>query len=227
VADPEAAKTVVRALADSVDVVKVAIEPAGGPTPDENTVRAIVEAAHDAGLAVTAHALTLDAVRVALFGGVDELAHTPVEKLPIGTIDAIVAAGVGVVSTLQTFVDGGVGHTALANAAALYAAGVPIRYGTDLGNAGTRPGVDPRELQRLVEIGMSAAEALIAATGGAARAPGMQRPGATGTLAVGGPADLVVLPGDPLVEPEHWRHPIAVLVAGHLAAGTDPPTLDG
>jgi imidazolonepropionase-like amidohydrolase len=226
VADPEAAAAAVRVLAASVDIVKVAIEPAGGPTPDEQTVRAIVDAAHQSGLAVTAHALTVDAVRVALAGGVDELAHTPVERLPTGLVDAIAAARIGVVSTLQTFVDGGVGGGAIVNAAALYATGVTMRYGTDLGNTGTRPGVDPRELERLAEIGMGRLGALVAATTGAANAPGMQNTGATGRLVVGAPADLVVLAGNPLDQPDHWSAPVAVLVAGRAASAIRPPTLD-
>jgi imidazolonepropionase-like amidohydrolase len=226
VADPDAAIKAVRALAASVDVIKVAIEPTGGPTPDEQTVRAIVDAAHEAGLAVTAHALTVDAVRVALAGGVDELAHTPVERLPAGLIDAIAAARIGVVSTLQTFADAGTGGGAMVNAAALYATGAVIRYGTDLGNAGTRPGVDPRELERLAETGMGRAGALAAATTGAANAPGLQGTGATGRLVAGGPADLVVLAGDPLEQPDHWSAPVAVLVAGREASATRPPTLD-
>jgi imidazolonepropionase-like amidohydrolase len=223
VGDGAIAMTVVRALAASVDVIKVAIEPAGGPTPDEDTVRAVVEAAHEMGLAVTAHALTVDAVRVALAGGVDELAHTPVERLPPALIDGIAAVGVGVVSTLQTFVAGGVGASAVENAAALYAAGVTIRYGTDLGNTGTSPGVDPRELELLAKLGMGRDGALVAATVGAAGAPGLAATGTTGRLVVGGPADLVVLAGDPLEDPDQWASPVAVLVAGRAIANR-PPT---
>ena len=141
--DPGQAAGLVRQLAaDGVDVVKVAVEPAGGaPVPGRAELRAVVEAAHDAGLPVTAHALTATAVARVLDAGVDELAHTPTEPLDDALVDRVAAAGVSVVSTLQTLVAQQPEDARLApqhNAAALLAAGVPVVYGTDLGNAGTR-----------------------------------------------------------------------------------------
>ena len=79
-------------------------------------------------------------VRARVDAGVDELAHTPTELLPEELVDRIAERGISVVSTLQTFFAAGIGRDAAANAAALYRAGVVLRYGTDLGNAGTRPG---------------------------------------------------------------------------------------
>ena len=122
--------------------------------PSTAVLRAVVEAAHGAGLKVVAHALTVEAVGRVLDAGVDELAHTPVEPLPEALVDRIAAAGVTVISTLQTFFSTGSGRAAAANAAALHRAGVPLVYGTDLGNAGTRTGVDPRELDRLADAGL-------------------------------------------------------------------------
>jgi imidazolonepropionase-like amidohydrolase len=218
-ADPAAARDVVRSLVSVVDVIKVAIEPAGGPVPSPATVQAAVAEAHGAGMAVTAHALTLDAVRTAVAAGVDELAHTPTEPLPDAIVRDIVEQDILVVSTIQTMVDGDrrAGKAARANAAALCAAGARICYGSDLGNAGTRPGVDPRELRQLAEAGLGDAGALRAATVVAATAHGVR--GARGVLVIGEPADLVVLPGDPLREPELWRSPTAVFVGGHRVLG--------
>lgn len=212
----EAAATVVRDLAaDGVDLVKIALEPgAGWPVPQPPVVRAVVDTAHRLGLPVAAHALTAEMVSRALDAGVDELVHTPVQRLAEPMVDRIAAAGVPVVSTLQTFFSGGQGRAAAANAADLHAAGVPLVYGTDLGNAGTRPGVDPRELDRLADAGLGRLGALRAATEGAARAAGMH--GRTGRIEVGRPAELVLLCGDPVVEPGVWRHPAAVLTDGRL-----------
>ena len=139
--------------------------------------------------------LTVASVRTALAAGVDELAHTPVEALPVDVVALLAAAGVTVVSTLQTFVDSGAGAGARANAAALHAAGVRLCYGTDLGNAGTQPGVDPRELERLAEAGLGRSGALLAATAGSAAAHGVR--GGRGLLALGEPADAVVLDENP------------------------------
>lgn len=215
---PEECRAAVRDLvADGVDLVKVALEPAGGlPVPTPQQLRAVVDAAHAAGLAVTAHALTVDMVQRALDAGVDELAHTPVEVLPVAVVDRLADAGVAVISTLQTFYGAGVGRGAGINAAALVAAGVPLRYGTDLGNGGTRPGVDPRELDRLADAGLGRDGALLAATAGSSSAYGLAGRVGDGTIRVGATARLVLLDTDPLVEPSAWTHPLAVVAHGEL-----------
>lgn len=198
VRDAADARRVVRAL--DADVVKVALEPANGqPVPDPETVRAIVDAAHDRGLPVTAHALTEAMVVRALDAGVDELCHTPVEPLSAHAVDRIAQSGVPVVSTIECH-----GDAAAANAALLHAAGVRLVYGTDLGNAGTRTGADPRELRRLADAGLGPQGAFDAAT----------RP-----IVLGEPARVVVLDGDPVEDPERWRTPVAVVSDGRLVSG--------
>jgi len=232
VATPGVARMVVRSLAgDGVDLVKIALEPGKDgfwPMPPPVVVRAVVDAAHGAGLKVIAHALTVEAVVRAVEAGVDELAHTPTELLPEPLVDRLAAAGVTVVSTLQTFfcAGAGAGRPAAVNAAALHRAGVPIVYGTDLGNAGTRPGVDPRELDRLADAGLGRLGALLAATERAARLPGIR--GRTGRLVAGKPAALVLLAGDPLVEPGVWHRPLAVVCDGRIIEplGRTPATLN-
>ena len=205
------------------DVVKIALEPGPGwPVMGPATVLAAVETAHAAGLGVVAHALSADMVRRAVAAGVDELAHTPTERLDENLIERIAERRIAVVSTLQTFFSEGGGRDAAANAADLFAAGVVLRYGTDLGNAGTRPGVDPRELDRLADTGLGRMGALRAATQHAAHAPGMR--GRTGLLRVGEPAALVLLPGDPLSEPGAWRAPTAVFADARLVR-SGPPDL--
>ncbi|MDQ2836378.1 MAG: amidohydrolase family protein [Actinomycetota bacterium] len=224
VSSPAQARWVVQRLAAAgIDLVKVALE-AGGqgwPVPEPQVVRAIVEAAHHAGLPVIAHALSAELVLRALDAGVDELAHTPTERLSPMVVERIADSGVTVTSTLQTFFASGEGREAAANAADLVAAGVLLRYGTDLGNAGTRPGVDPRELDRLAATGLGRLGALRAATEWSATAPGMRR--RTGRLQLGEQAALVLLPSSPLVEPGVWRTPTAVFVDGRLTVGPAEP----
>lgn len=218
----QARQLVHRLAAAGADVIKIALEPgdAGWSVPEPGVVRAVVEAAHDAGLAVVAHALRAELVRRAVDAGVDELAHTPTERLSESLVARIADAGVSVVSTLQTFFSAGVGREAGENAADLHAAGVRLRYGTDLGNGGTRPGVDPRELDRLADAGLGRLGALRAATEYSAQAPGIRR--RTGRLAVASPAALVVLPGNPLDEPGVWRTPTAVVADGRLLVNAAP-----
>jgi imidazolonepropionase-like amidohydrolase len=215
----QAPQVVQRLAADGVDVIKIAMEPGrGAPVPGPKLVRAVVEAAHATGLSVVAHALNVDMVRRAVAAGVDELAHVPTERLPEDVVAALAAANVSVVSTLQAFFSAGVGRDAAANASALVEAGVRLRYGTAAGTgAGTLVGVDPRELDRLADAGLGRAGALRAATEDAARAAGIR--GRSGRLRVGERAALVLLPGDPLIEPGVWRAPRAVLADGAVLTG--------
>jgi imidazolonepropionase-like amidohydrolase len=201
VASPEEARAAVAEL--DVDVVKVALEPSGGqPVLPLDVVRAVVDAAHGRGLAVTAHALSEPMVLRALDAGVDELCHTPAEPLSPYGVERVAAAGVPVVSTIECL-----GEGAAANARALHEAGVRLVYGTDLGNAGTSPGADPRELERLAATGLGRLGALRAATEGSAGAFGLT--GLTGRLRPGDPAYVVLLDADPVVA--GWTEPVAVV----------------
>lgn len=206
--DVDQARRLVSGLVTQVDVVKVALEPQGGSVPTAEVVHAIVETAHAADLRVAAHALSAEMVECALDAGVDELAHTPTEVLPAELIARLVDAGTTVVSTLHTFVASGDGRAAVGNAAAIVAAGGTLRYGTDLGNAHTRPGAEPKELALLArDVGMGADGALRAATH---------------PLRVGEPARLVALPADPHDDFEALRNPVAV-VCGATALLREPP----
>jgi len=76
-------------------------------------------------------------------------------------------------------------------------AGIPIAAGGDIGNRYPH-GTNARELEFMVREGMSAHEALRAATGVAARA--IHREGTVGSLTPGAYADLLVLDADPLAD---------------------------
>lgn len=188
----------VQGLATQVDVIKLALEPSGGSVPEPELCAAVVEAAHAAGREVTCHALTVAMVERALDAGVDELAHAPVERLPAALVDRIAAAGVRVVSTAETHRRHG---DVVANLRALVGAGVTVRYGTDLGNGGTRPGADPRELRLLEQSGLGAEGALRAATE---------------PIRVGEPAGVVALLEDPREQSASWLQPHAVMVGSTL-----------
>lgn len=225
VTSTDQARSVVRQLAsDGVDLIKVALESLDGTAAviEPKILLAIVESAHRLGLPVIAHALTDDMVRRALDSEVDELAHIPTGRLSDRTIGRMADAGMSVTSTLQTFFSAGLGPEAAANGIDLVAAGVRIRYGTDLGNAGTRTGVDPRELDRIADLGLGRLGALRAATQYAATAPGMK--GLTGRLVAGDRAALVLLSTSPIDEPGVWRTPSAVFSDGRLTVGAVNPT---
>lgn len=221
VRDQAHAPIVVKELVDAgADVIKIALETGPGwPTLAPSVAQQIVRSAHECGVAVVAHALTSQMVDRALRCGVDELAHVPTEMLSAAQIEAIAQADIGVSSTLQTFFSDGIGRPALHNAAAMVDAGVRLMYGTDIGNIGTRPGVDPRELDRLAQAGLGRWGALRAATEGAASAAGMR--GVTGRIVVGQDAACVLLPVDPIAEPGSWRAVQAVVMRDQLIASTE------
>jgi imidazolonepropionase-like amidohydrolase len=80
----------------------------------------------------------------------------------------------------------------------LRAAGVPILAGTDAGNPGTAHGAAlHRELELLVEAGLTPAEALAAATSAPARALRLTD---RGRIAPGLRADLLLVSGDPTAD---------------------------
>jgi imidazolonepropionase-like amidohydrolase len=94
----------------------------------------------------------------------------------------------------------------------LHAAGVPILAGTDAPNPGTSYGAAMhRELELLVEAGLTPVEALAAATSAPARAFGLED---RGRIAPGLRADLVLVEGDPTREITATRAIAGVWKAG-------------
>lgn len=77
-----------------------------------------------------------------------------------------------------------------------YAAGVPIAMGSDVGTPLNYHGENGLEVYWMQHAGMSAMDALVAATGNAARALGWDA--WMGTLEAGKVADLIVIDGNPL-----------------------------
>jgi imidazolonepropionase-like amidohydrolase len=102
--------------------------------------------------------------------------------------------------------------TAKANLKRLMDAGVPYGFGTDSGPPGRFPGYFSHwELALMVESGLTPAQALTAATGGAAKILGAAD---LGTLQPGKWADLVVVDADPLADIKNMRTIRAVYIAG-------------
>lgn len=95
----------------------------------------------------------------------------------------------------------------------LYKAGVPLIAGTDSGSFAIIPGASmARELELLVEAGLSPHEALASATRVSADVLGFEQ---TGMIAPGYRANLVLLPDDPLVQVGAVEFPSGVMVKGH------------
>ncbi|MBC7335551.1 MAG: amidohydrolase family protein, partial [Clostridia bacterium] len=93
-------------------------------------------------------------------------------------------------------------------------AGVPIAAGNDGGTPFNTADNLPSELERLVENGMTPAEALLAATRTASRLLRMEAE--IGTIEAGKRADLVVLDGDPLADIRNVRKVLMVFKDGNI-----------
>lgn len=204
VADPEEAVSGVRTLISAgARVIKIPVT--ADPQLDDATMRAAADEARTQGRKVASHALRdADAARAAAFA--DVLAHTPVEPLAASTVDAW--RDRAVISTLMAF---GGSNEAVANLAALRAAGATVLYGTDFGNT-KHGGVDPGEIALLQDAGLDGAAILAAGTSVPARYWGLDDLGA---IAPGRSASLLVLSRDPLVDPSVLAAPDRVLLDGH------------
>jgi imidazolonepropionase-like amidohydrolase len=184
----EEAATAVEVLADrGAAAMKVSLNAEAGPTPTDGELAAIVQAAGERRLPVTAHVQGVGQAERALGAGVSEFAHCPwSERLSESVLEAA-AKAVRIVSTLDIWSFGNVTpelRTAADNMARFRAAGGTVVYGTDLGNGAIPPGIDVREVLLLREtVGMTTDEILEALV--------------AGPLESGGPADLIAPARDP------------------------------
>jgi imidazolonepropionase-like amidohydrolase len=190
-------------------------------------LRFLVTEAHRHGLPVTAHAHALSAILDAVAAGVDGIEHCAFRTAdgvhaPDDVVGAIVAQRIAVGATLGILpVEGAVPPAELirhmpamlAAIARLIGERAVVVAGTDAGIAPVKPhGVLPRGLAQLVELGMTAAEALRAGTHVAAQVCGLSD--RKGRVAAGYDADLLAVHGDPLTDIADLLRPAAVLLGG-------------
>jgi len=200
VTSPDDAADAVRQIAErGASVVKVALNAAVGPTLDLPTLTAIVDAAHERGLKTTGHVYGLGELEKALDAGLDELAHMLMseERIPDEVIDRMVGQQMTVVPTLSIRF-GQDRALAIENLARFRAAGGHVVYGTDLGNEGPRPGIDPTEVRAMAAAGFSGVDIVRSATVDSAAWLGLHRKGA---LAADADADVIGVAGDPVTDP--------------------------
>ncbi|HYN35615.1 MAG TPA: amidohydrolase family protein [Actinomycetota bacterium] len=200
VATPAEGRIAARAAAGTgAAVIKIALNPAVGPVLDKPTLTAIVEAAHEGDLKVTGHIAGGNELNKALDSGVDELAHMLMsfERIPDETLERMVQQNVAVVPTLSCRF-GADRDIAVENLARFVKAGGKVVYGTDLGNEGPRPGIDPLEVGAMAAAGMSSRQIISSATVDSAPWLGLEN---TGVLEPGADADIIAVAGDALDRP--------------------------
>jgi imidazolonepropionase-like amidohydrolase len=229
----EASRFVADRIAEGSDYIKIVI---GSPFADHDqaTIDALVTAAHEQGKLVVAHASSTGSVTKALAAGADIVTHAPRDAVlaPAAAAQAA-AAGRVVVPTLTAM------ETILASlappgedysnardsVATLHRAGVPILAGTDANDSPGTPFRVPhgeslhRELELLVDAGLTTVEALHAATSLPARYFGLAD---RGTIEPGKRGDLLLIDGDPLADIRRTRSIRRIWCGGveHEPAGT-------
>jgi imidazolonepropionase-like amidohydrolase len=178
----------------------------------EEELEAGIREAHKAGRKTAAHAKGEEGIIKALLAGIDSIEHGTV--LTEDAISWMVEKKIPVIFTLSALynmeragVKGGVPAHVLEKALFYKSrrqesikmakqAGVLIAMGTDAGTPFNLHGENLAELERLVEVGYSPVQALMAATSVAARLLGLEKD--LGTIEEGKLADLVVVDGDPV-----------------------------
>jgi imidazolonepropionase-like amidohydrolase len=179
---------------------------AAQPELSTDELRAVVGEAHRSSIPVAAHSHATEAIDACLAAGIDTIEHgafleapqaevMAARKVPlVPTLRAIdvVASGVGLDNQLIEKVDASRERYEASISLAI-AAGVPIAAGTDAGTPLNEHGCLVRELERYVELGMPAIQALKAATSNAGRLVGPR----VGEVTPGHAADLLVVEGDP------------------------------
>ncbi len=213
------------------------------PVFDDATLRGIVEHAHAAGVRVAAHAHGSAGIAQAARCGVDSIEHasfltavttadqgtggesaltswpdpntlaTLAEHRPwiVPTLAATFAHTQGLKATPRSTRD--LAHR-MAIGRLLVERGLPLAAGTDGGGPGCPHLSLTVEIELLKALGLTAAQALTAATGDAAACLGLSD---RGTLAAGRRADLIAVPGNPLQSLDLLRAPSLVMQAGRIA----------
>lgn len=201
---------VVKVISSSSHVVKGQYE-VGTPELLEDEMRIVCDIAHSCGKKVASHAHCSAAVKYSILAGVDTIEHGTALSdeiiemmLERGTwlvptftaYDIMAKEGKGVIPDSQVAFAQRVLDVKYPWFKKAWAKGVKIACGTDAGSPLNQHGNIGRELSCMMEMGLSAAQALVTATSAAAQLLGMEDE--IGSLKPGLIADMTVVVGNPL-----------------------------
>jgi enamidase len=209
--DPAEARAAVRLISRRVDCVTVVLESRGVaslPKLPEVLVRAIVSTAHAHDLPVLVHVSNVDDMVQAVVAGADGIEHVPYDQ-PIDTItlnllrDSVLVVDPTLQALEQSLAelqgDTASARRARENTRRLIDAGIRLVAGSDVPSPGTTFGYTlHEELRNLVEVGLTPADAIAAATSVAAQHLGLSAK--LGSVAPGKWADIIAVGGDPLTD---------------------------
>ena len=212
-----------------------------GTSPDQaqmtlEELRAAVDEAKQGGRKVAAHAHGASGIKNAIYAGAHSIEHaTLMDEEAAGLFEKHAVYMVPTLSALAT--TGacrrgcGIPDDALDKAKAMtkrhqssfrqaHQRGLLIAMGTDAGTPFNHHGDNAQELERMVALGMSPMEAILASTSAAARLIGLETQ--IGAIAPGKEADLLLIEGNPLRRIDvlrDRRRLVGVMQAGRFVAG--------
>jgi imidazolonepropionase-like amidohydrolase len=208
-------------------------DPVDNPQMTQEEMNAIVSEAHNWGRKVAAHCHGDRAAKMAIAAGIDSVEHgtflkddtlLEMKKKHIYLV-ATLFAGAWVGERLDKFPPAiqVKARAAAAQAQSMFQhavkIGVPIALGTD---EGVEPhGMNAREFALMVTNGLSPAQALMAGTANGADLLGVADQ--VGTLAPGKSADIVAVPGNPLVDVTATERASFVMKEGKISLGASLP----
>jgi imidazolonepropionase-like amidohydrolase len=217
----EVRKAVREQVKNGADVIKMGVTGAvlvesgvpGTTHFNQDEVQALVEEATKFGKRVAAHAHGIDGIRKAVQAGINTLEHGTYLFQDPSVITYMAEHGIFLVPTLKvgwdiihakdSHIPGWIMEKSVATqgeaASSLklcYEAGVPIAMGSDVGTPLNYHGENALEVYWMQQAAMSVMDALVSATGNAARALGWDS--WIGTLETGKVADLIVHEKNPL-----------------------------
>ena len=217
----EVRKAVREQVMHGADLVKIGVTGAvlvehgqpGATHFNEDEIRALVEEAQKFGRRVAAHAHGADGILKALKAGVHTIEHGTFLYQDPSAIQFMAEHGIFLVPTLKVGWDiilsndlqipawimeknRATQDEAARSLKMAYEAGVPIAMGSDVGTPLNFHGENGLEIYWMGQAGMSAMDAIVAATQNAARALGWDA--WLGTLEAGRVADLIVVDANPL-----------------------------
>jgi imidazolonepropionase-like amidohydrolase len=225
------ARAIVSALADGgADLIKLAVS---GRTDvhwmelSNEEIEAITATAHARGLRVSAHVDRVVALRRALLNGIDDVAHSPRDRMPDEVIELMVERGVSMSPTISVYEalarqrgNGAVWRKRMQplmydNLRRFITAGGILALGDDYGGVPGMPiGMPMAELLHWQAAGLSPQQIIEASTHGSALAMGLEAE--LGTVEVGKVADLLVVQGDPLADLSVLAKPLLVVHDGQI-----------
>ena len=231
-------------VAAGAGVIKViasggVLTPGTSPAQAQMTIEelsAAVDAARRAEKKVAAHAHAASGMKNAIQAGVHSIEHATL--MDDATGELMKKHGVYMVPTLSALATAaarrpgcGVPESVLDKAKSMtkrhhasfkkaHRSGILIAMGTDAGTPFNHHGENAQELERMVMLGMTPMEAIVASTAAAARLIGIQH--SVGALEEGMQADIVVIDGNPLRRIEFLRDRsriMGVMQGGRFVAG--------